>query len=87
MTLSLTLAIKAAVTRGMERRGAIKPYKVATPVTVEIRFKNYRPAEVVAFLPSFTRVDAHSVRYTAKDMAEAYRVLEFLTSYPSSLEP
>jgi D-amino peptidase len=80
-------AIKAAVTRGMARRASMKPYKVTTPVTVEIRFKNYRPAEVVAFLPLFTRVDAHAVRYTAKDMVEAYHVLEFLTSYPSSLEP
>ncbi len=80
-------AIKAAVTRGMARRASMRPYKVTTPVTVEIRFKNYRPAEVVAFLPLFTRVDAHAVRYTAKDMVEAYHVLEFLTSYPSSLEP
>lgn len=80
-------AIKAAVAKGMARRAALKPYRVTSPIAVEIRFKNYRPAEVASWLPGFARVDAHAVRFTAKDMVEAYHVLEFLTSYQSSLEP
>ncbi len=79
--------IKAAVGRGMARRATLKPYKVTSPIAVEIRFKNYRPAEVASWLPGFTRADAHAVRFTAKDMVEAYHVLEFLTSYPSATEP
>jgi D-amino peptidase len=79
--------IKAAVTRGMARRSTLKPYRVTSPIAVEIRFKNYRPAEVASWLPGFTRADAHAVRFTAKDMVEAYHVLEFLTSYPTAAEP
>jgi D-amino peptidase len=80
-------AIKAAVSRGLARRASLKPYRVTSPITVEIRFKNYRPAEVASWLPGFTRADAHAIRFTAKDMVEAYHVLEFLTSYPSATEP
>jgi D-amino peptidase len=79
--------IKAAVARGMARRATLKPYRITSPITVEIRFKNYRPAEVASWLPGFTRADAHAVRFTAKDMVEAYHVLEFLTSYPTAAEP
>jgi D-amino peptidase len=80
-------AIQAAVTRGMARRATIPPYRLPAPIRVEIRFKNYRPAEVVSWLPGFTRVDAHAVAFTARDMVEAYHVLEVLTSYPSAAEP
>ena len=52
-----------------------------------MRFKSWRPSEVLAWLPLFTRVDAHAVRFSARDMAEAYRTLEFLTTYEFGLEP
>lgn len=58
-----------------------------SPAKVEIRFKNYRPAELLSWLPRVTRVDAHSIRVTVKDMVEAYHFLEVVTSYQPSLEP
>ena len=79
--------IAAAVRRGMERRASIAPHRVKTPVEVGIRFKNYRPSEVLSWLPGVRRVDAHSVAYTAKDMVEAYRFLEVVLTYQPSLEP
>ena len=39
----------------MARRAEFKPYKVTTPVTVDISFKNYTAAETLAFLPMFER--------------------------------
>ena len=80
-------AIAGAVRRGIERRAAIAPHRVTTPVEVGIRFKNYRPSEVLSWLPGVRRVDAHSIAYTTKDMAEAYRFLEFVLTYQPSLEP
>lgn len=80
-------AIAAAVRRGMERRAAIRPHRVKEPVEIEIRFKNYRPSEVLSWLPGVRRIDAHAVGYTAADMVEAYRFLEFVLSYQSGLEP
>jgi len=80
-------AIREAVKRGLARRGQIGIVRTKTPVEVELRFKNYRPTEVLAWIPLFKRVDSHTIRYSAKDMAEAYRILEFLTTYEFGLEP
>src|SRR5215210_2632050 len=48
-----------------------KPYKIQGPLVVEVSFKNYLPAEVLAYLPMFERSDSHSIRFRARDMAEA----------------
>jgi D-amino peptidase len=80
-------AIRDAVKRGMTRRASIGLFRVRNPIEVELRFKNYRPAEVLAWLPLFKRTDSHTIRYSAKDMAEAMRILEFVTSYEFGLEP
>jgi D-amino peptidase len=79
--------IAAAVRRGMAKRTAITPHRVTTPVELEIRFKNYRPSEVLSWLPGVRRVDAHAVAFTARDMVEAYRFLEVVLTYQPSLEP
>ena len=79
--------IKAAVQRAMARRGSFKPYRVKMPAELEIRFKNYRPAELLALLPGVSRADAHSVRLTVKDAPEAARFLSFVTNYQAALEP
>jgi D-amino peptidase len=79
--------IAAAVRRGMERRSGIAPHRVKTPVEIEIRFKNYRPSEVLSWLPGVRRIDAHTAAYTAKDMVEAYRFLEVVLTYQADLAP
>ena len=79
--------IAAAVKRGMEKREDIEPYRITTPVEMEIRFKSYRPAEVLAWLPGVKRADAHAVRYTAADVVEAYRFLGFVLNYNAGLTP
>lgn len=79
--------IREAVKRGLARRGQIALPRAKTPVEVEVRFKSWRPSEVLAWLPLFKRIDAHAVRFTARDMAEAYRTMEFVTTYTFDLEP
>jgi D-amino peptidase len=79
--------IAAAVRKGMERRAAIAPHRVKAPVEMEIRFKNYRPSEVLSWLPGVRRVDAHTVAFTAADMVEAYRFLEVALTYQADLAP
>jgi D-amino peptidase len=54
---------------------------------VDVRFKNYRPSQVLAYLPIVERTDSHSIRYLGADMVEVSRFLEFLTSYNAGLEP
>ena len=69
------------------RRQDFKPYKVAGPVTVDVTFKNYMPAEVLAYLPLFERTDSHSIRFRAKDMAEASMIMNFIGEYRPDLTP
>ncbi len=83
---------KAAVSRvGSDpRRGSDpprKPWRVTTPVTLELRFKNYRPAEVLAYLPIVERVDAHTVRFRGKDVLEVARFIEFVLHFEPGLSP
>jgi len=79
--------IREKVRAAMARRGSFRPYVVKTPVELEVRFKNYRPAEVLSYLPIVKRVDAHTVRFVGKDMLEVSRFMEFLLTYQPALEP
>ncbi len=80
-------AIAEAVTRGLARRAEIPLYRIDGPVELELRFKSYRPAELLSWLPGARRADAHAVRYTASDVVEAYRLVSFVLNFQSALEP
>ena len=79
--------IAARVKAALARRAEFKPYKVATPVTVDVSFKHYTAAETLAFLPMFERTDAHSIRFRAKDMVEAEAIRTFITTYRPDMTP
>lgn len=79
--------IEATAARAMRGVATATPVQMAGPVTLELRFKNYRPAEVLAYLPVVERLDAHSVRFVARDLPELTRFLQFVTTYSSALEP
>jgi D-amino peptidase len=80
-------AIAEAVRAGMARRGTSELPRVASPVRLELRFKSYRPAELLSWLPGAERADAHTVRCTLKDMPEASRFLTFVLHYQADLQP
>ncbi|MBC7898063.1 MAG: M55 family metallopeptidase [Cytophagaceae bacterium] len=72
---------------GVERRGSFKPYRLGSSIAVEISFKHYRAAEIVAYLPNVTRVNAHTIRFVGRDIVEVSRFLEFLNTYQPDLTP
>jgi D-amino peptidase len=74
---------KAAVERARGRT----PWVLTKPVTLELRFKNYRPAEVLAYLPIVERVDAHAIRFRGKDMVEVAKFIEFVLNFEPGLSP
>lgn len=82
-----TEVIRDSVKRAISRIGEFKPYTLKAPVRLDVRFKNYRPSEILAYLPVIERTDSHSIRYTAKDMIEASMFLAFLGEYNPSLSP
>lgn len=79
--------VAAAVARLRDAGAGYKPYKLQTPVCLDIRFKNYRPAEVLGYLPIVERTDAHAVRFRGRDMIEVSKFIEFVLYYEPGLEP
>ena len=74
---------KAAVTR----RAELRQTPTTKPITLEVSFKNYRPVELLSYLPNVQRVDAHTIRFVGRDMIEVSKFLEFVTSYDPALAP
>lgn len=79
--------IRQRAKAGVERRGAIRPLRLGPNIALEVAFKNYRVAEIAAYLPNIVRVNAHTIRFTGRDMVEVSRFLEFLTTYQADLSP
>jgi len=79
--------IATAVTRGLERLDSFQPYRPQAPLVLDIRFKNYLPAEVIAYLPGVERVDSHTVRFEGRDMVEISKFIGFVTNYRADLTP
>jgi D-amino peptidase len=75
--------VKAAIMRIDE----FEPLVLPTPITLDVRFKNYRPSQILAYLSIVERTDAHSIRFVGSDIIEVSKFLEFLTSYNAGLEP
>lgn len=79
--------IRDHVKTAVARRATLKPYVVKAPVTLDVVFKNYRPAEMLAFLPIVQRTASHAIRFTGRDMIEVSKFLEFIGTYEPGLTP
>ncbi len=79
--------IREKVAKAIARLKELKPYKVKAPVQAEVRFKNYRPSEVLSYLSIVERTDAHSIKFVGKDMIEVSKFLEFILTYEPGLSP
>jgi D-amino peptidase len=79
--------IREKVKAGVARRGELHPYTVTAPIRLEVSFKNYRQAEILAYLSVVERVDSHTIRFTSRDLIEVSKFLEFIDSYQSGLQP
>jgi D-amino peptidase len=75
------------VKAGLARRASLRPYKPQGALVVDVTFKHYLPAEVLAYLPMFERTSAHAIRFRPKDMAEAASIMEFIGEYRPDLSP
>ena len=91
---ALTMTPQAAVDligprvkAGLARRAELKPYRPSRPLTVDVSFKHYLPAEVLVYLPLFERAGSHGVRFRVNDMLEASSVMAFIGEYRPDLTP
>ncbi|MGD8726704.1 MAG: M55 family metallopeptidase, partial [Gemmatimonadales bacterium] len=79
--------IEEKVRAAAARMHSIRPYHLSGPVTLDLRFKSYRPSEMLAYLPIVERPDAHSIRYVGEDIVAVSKFLEFVMNYEVGLEP
>jgi D-amino peptidase len=79
--------IRAKVKVAVGRISEFRPYRLEGPIELEVSMKNYRPIELLGYLPNVERVDAHTVRFVARDMPEASSFMTFLLSYRADLTP
>jgi len=79
--------IRQKVRAALARRAAFRPYTTAAPVRLDVTFKSYRPAELLAYLPIVQRTTAHSIRFTGRDIIEVSKFLEFVNTYEPGIAP
>ena len=87
MPVASQVIIRDKAQRAVRRISEFKPYKLTGPIELDVRFKNYRPAEVLSYLSIIQRPDAHSIRFVGKDMIEISKFLTFVNTYELGLEP
>lgn len=79
--------IREHAATAVKRRGEMRAYTMTKPITLEVSFKNYRPVELLGYLPNVQRIDSHTVRFVGRDMVEVSKFIEFVTSYEPTLSP
>jgi len=79
--------IEAGVRSALSRVREFKPYVVSTPITLEMSYKNYAASEVFSYLPGMERVGSRTVKYVAKNIAEAVDVIMVAESYRPDISP
>lgn len=79
--------IRAKARAAIARLRDFRPMRAQGPFSLDLTFKNYTPAEMMAYLPGTVRVDAHTVRYRAATIADVSRFIGFATGYRSDLSP
>lgn len=60
---------------------ATQPYRVKTPIDLQVGFKLTIDAEVASYVPGLSRAGAHEVRGTFPDMLQISRLMRVLTSF------
>jgi D-amino peptidase len=72
--------VKRGVERRVERRSEIKPYRIAHPVKLEVRFNEAEVAEIASYLPGVERPTGNTVVFTGRDMVEVSKFKAVLTN-------
>jgi D-amino peptidase len=72
--------IERAAAEALENLNALKPYKLASPVQVELMFASPEAAMMASIMPKSRQTDDVTVSYTAADYPEALMAFFALTS-------
>jgi D-amino peptidase len=79
--------IHDGVLAAVAHRDRRRPLTLSHPVTLELTFKNHMPAEVLSYLRSVERIDAHTIRFVGRDMLEVADFIDVVEWYNADLAP
>lgn len=68
-----------AASRVVRELPQVEPFRIESPVTVEVTFDRPVYADLAGMLDDVERVDGRTIRYERADMPNAYRVLRLIT--------
>lgn len=73
--------IRDGVSAALKNRAAVPPYRLETPIDLEVGFKLTLDAEVASYIPGLTRAGAHTVRGTFPDILQITRLMRVVTAF------
>ena len=79
--------IRETAQAAVSRIADFTPYRPETPIQFEVTFKNYRPSQLLVYLPQVERIDSHTIRFVGDNMIDVSTFFTFMMNYDSSLEP
>jgi len=66
------------------RIGDFKPFKIGSPVTLDLTFRRPERAEILSWLPIVERTGVQSIRYQADSILGIQYFLKFALTYPGN---
>ena len=78
--------IRDKVRAALGRIDEFEPFRIEGDIGLDLSFKNYTAAELLAYLPNVDRVDSHTVRFVG-DIREVSMFIEFALGYSASITP
>lgn len=77
--------IQKGVKRALGKIGKIRPLKLRAPLEIDVVLTDSGLADAAALIPTVKRVNAHSLKFKAKNMQEFCKTLEVICLTSSSL--
>ena len=66
------------------RSDGFSPLAIGSPVEIRMRFASTTHVDVLQSIPGMSKVDGYTVRYTARSMGEAYRLIRLMYRFVSA---
>ncbi|NIN64757.1 MAG: peptidase M55 [Anaerolineae bacterium] len=76
-----------AAKRAMTRVEQFRPYRLSTPIALELRFPRTPMADAAELIPHVRRVDGVTITYEARSMVEANKLLQALVILADAAMP
>ncbi|MEM1035897.1 MAG: M55 family metallopeptidase [Pseudomonadota bacterium] len=73
--------LRAGTRAALQKASTLPVTKLEGPIDFEIEFKWHHPAETLSLLPQFERRGASAIGFTANDITEIAKAIEFFGSY------